>query len=136
MKLIIFEGISGSGKTTLFHPVHKLSNYQDLQIHRFTPTNWVYDRLEGRREVDYEESNKKLQELFEVYVIWCDCSSITANKRQIEKKDSMIEDLARARMLFKEYFEKVTSFKQVIYLLTDSLIIEECIDIVKEKIYE
>ncbi len=136
LKLLIFEGISGSGKTTLFHPVHKLSNYQDLQIHRFTPTNWVYDRLYGRREVDYEESNQKMQDLFEVYVIWCDCSSVEAYKRQSEKKDIMTEDLPSARMLFKKYFERVTSFKNVIYVPTDMWSLQKCINYIKEKIYE
>ena len=48
-KIIIFEGISGSGKTTLFHPTHKLSNYRDVCIHRFTPTHWVQDRVNKRK---------------------------------------------------------------------------------------
>ena len=135
MKLLIFEGISGSGKSTLFHPVHKLSNYADLHIHRFTPTNWVYDRLSGRREVDYEEINTELQKLFDVYVIWCDCDPQIAYNRQIEKKDPMIEDLTQAKELFTEYFNKVTSFKHVIHLPTHALVIDECVDIISREIY-
>ena len=136
MKLLIFEGISGSGKTTLFHPIHALSNYQDLHIHRFTPTNWVYDHLCSRREVDYEWFNQKLQSIIDTYVIWCDCSSSVALERQISKGDSRIEDLEKATELFTEYFSKITSFTNVIHLFTDILTIDQCVDTVKRAIYD
>ena len=135
IKLLIFDGISGSGKSTLFHPIHRLSNYGDLHIHRFTPTNWVYDKLYNRREVDYEELNQNIQKIINTYVIWCKCSPEIAYARQIKKKDIMIEDLEKAIKLFDEYFSEISSFKNVICLNTDILTIDQCVELVRKKIY-
>ena len=117
-KIIIFEGISGSGKTTLFHPTHKLSNYRDVCIHRFTPTHWVQDRVNKRRHHNYEELNAGLQSIADVFVIWCDVTPDIAMERQIAKKDPMIEDLRIARSLFFEYFTEETSFKNLLHINT------------------
>jgi thymidylate kinase len=135
LKLIILEGISGSGKTTLMHDIHAMSNYLDLVVHRFTPTNWVYDHLERRREFDYEKYNEKLQEIYDVSVIWFDCSPEIAMNRQIEKKDPRIENLREARKLFTKYFSTITSFKDIIYIQTDKLSKEACIDMIRTSIY-
>jgi len=134
-KMIIFEGISGSGKTTLFHPTHKLSNYRDVMLHRFTPTHWVQDKVNRRRVHDYEELNAGLQSIAEVFVIWCDVAPDIAMKRQIAKKDPMIEDLRIARTLFYEYFTEVTSFKNILHVNTGTKDLETCVEEIKEFVY-
>lgn len=136
MKLIILEGISGSGKTTLLSPLLGLSNYEDVFIHRFTPSQWVYDHLYNRRETGYENFNTALQSINDVIVIWCDCDPKVAYQRQLEKKDAKIEDLVKARELFSEYFSSVSTWKKLIHLRTDLLSIEDCIKKVKKEIYE
>ena len=136
MRLVILEGISGSGKSTLFSPILALSNYENVLIHRFTPSQWVYDQLYSRRKMDYEDFNSKLQSIVDVRVIWCDCDSKIAYQRQLEKRDEKIEDLVQARKLFQEYFNTISSWKNVIHLRTDLFSIEDCVEKVKREIYE
>ena len=134
-RIIIFEGISGSGKTTLFHPVHALSNYGDLLIHRLTPTHWVMDRVAGRRLSDFADIEEDLQRMTDVYVVWTDCAASVAASRQVEKQDTRVENLIRAQALFGEYFDCHTKFRNVIRLATDELTIDECVARIYDEIY-
>lgn len=136
MRLIILEGISGSGKSTLLSSILDLSNYGDVLIHRFTPSQWVYNRLYGRRKVDYEDFNFKLQLINDVRIVWCDCDPEIAYQRQLEKGDEKIEDLVQARKLFQEYFFTISTWKKIIYLRTDLFSIEDCVEKVRKEIYE
>lgn len=134
IKLIIFEGVSGSGKSTLYARVRKLINHEALQVHRFTPTQWVYNVLYDRDWVNYEKLNTQLQEIMDVYVIWCDCSEDVAIQRQNYKDDPVTEDLVEARVLFSYYFRYISTFKKVLYLSTDEPV-DKCMEQIKEFLY-
>ena len=131
MKILIFEGISGSGKSTLIENLRSLDNYDVVQLHRFTPTQWVYDRLYNRREVDYEWFNNEFQKLIPVYMIWCYCSPQVALDRQRKKENDLTENLEKASNLYNEYFMTVGTWKNMLKLDTSKLSIKECIEEIK-----
>lgn len=133
MKILIYEGISGSGKTSLISNIKSIDNYEYIQIHRFTPTQWVYDHVYNRRDINYEFLNKGIQLLVPTYVIWCDCDEEIALKRQQQKMENdKTEPLLLARKYYHEYFSTISSFKKVLYLDTGKLTIWDEIEKIKE----
>ena len=141
MKLIILEGISGCGKSTLIHPVNALSNYRDLVIMRFTPSNWVYNALYHRPFESYEYLNGELQKTLDVHVAWLKVEASIAKERQQEKSHTpgkqveVKEYLDRAAKLFDYYFNKVTVFLNVHQIQTELRSVEETVEEIREKVY-
>ena len=113
-RYLVLEGISGCGKSALLHGVNRLSNYLDVAIMRFTPSMWVYNKLYGREVVDYEPMNITIQSNHDTHVVWLMVDPDEALRRKTVKGDlDKIEDLHKASELYLEYFDVVTSLKQV-----------------------
>ena len=128
MKILVYEGISGSGKSKLLSYTKELDNYKYIQIHRFTPTQWVYDRLYDRRNVDYEEFNNNLQSITEIFVIWCWCTPREALDRQmVKREEDKTEDLEKASLLYEKYFRDISVFKNILRVDTENFSISECL---------
>lgn len=80
---------------------------------RFTPSCWVYNQVEGRREVDYEPINQALMSTADVHVVWLDCPPNEALRRKLAQGDTRLEDLVLAAWTFADYFDSVCTFKHV-----------------------
>ena len=118
-RVIILEGISGSGKSTFHHAVGQLSGYRDSVISRFTPSMWVYNKVYGREEVDYESINQALEQDHEVHVIWLIVDVEEALRRKVAKGDlDKLEDMEAAHLAYEEYFDRVTVLRHVYWIDT------------------
>jgi len=73
----------------------------------------VYNRVAGRREVDYEPINQALMGTADVHVVWLDCPPDEALRRKRAQRDDRLEDLALAARTFADYFDSVCTFKRV-----------------------
>lgn len=129
-QLVIFEGISGSGKTTLFTPVHRARQYEDIQVHRFMASHWVYAQSRGE-EVDEDTlwaMEGGLAAALPVLTVWCRCSPEVACQRKVEQGDTNVEPLGMMRRLddlYREYF--ATHVGRLLILDTEALSIDECV---------
>lgn len=136
-KMIVLEGISGSGKTSLLHPINALSNYRDPVLMRFTPSCWVYNKLYGRDEVDYEPLNQSIMAEHELHIVFLQCDPTVAYRRQVQKKDKYTEDLHAAEQLFFQYFREVTSIpsNRIHSVKTDVPSQSEVVDWINARVY-
>jgi len=139
-QLIIFEGISGGGKTTLFTPVHRARNYEDLHIHRFTPTQWVYAQLHDRsvKVEQLQAVEQALEKIVPTLVVWCRPDPQVALDRKLAEGDPnlMEGDFVKADHLYWRYFNEVSTFTRVIELATDKLSVDTCVEIIIEVLRE
>ena len=137
-QLIVFEGISGGGKTTLFTPVHRARNYEDLHIHRFTPTQWVYAQLHDRpvKVEQLQAVEQALEKVIPTLVVWCRPDPQVALDRKLAEGDTnlMEGDFYKADRMFKKYFDRVCTFTRVIELATDKLSVDTCVEIIIEEL--
>ncbi len=133
-QLIVFEGISGGGKTTLFTPVHRARDYEDLHIHRFTPTQWVYAQIHGRpvKVEQLQAVEQALEKVIPTLVVWCRPDPQVALDRKLAEGDTnlMEGDFDRADRWYKRYFNEVCMFTRVLELPTDKLLVDDCVEII------
>lgn len=136
-QVVIFEGISGSGKTTLFTPVHVRRHYEDLQIHRFTATHWVYAQLYGR-EVSLKELQALEQSLMDAaptLLVWLRCDPHIAAQRKANLGDSNVEhDMAGADRLFWTYLTRHSQITRRLELWTDRSTVTACVEQIVENL--
>jgi len=135
LKIQIFEGIPGSGKTTLRFNYALSSNFEDLQLDRFTPSQWVYGHLRG---IDLTEQvlqvERAITKELDVYLIYMEVDPSQAAIRQIDKRDnydSALMELIKAKDLYEKYLKEVCSYKKVIKINSSLHSVEEEIRILK-----
>jgi len=131
--LIILDGISGTGKTTLKHAISNARGFKDYIFHRFTPTEWVYSVL-NRRSINLEllkTHEEKVQEIWDVTLVTLTCDPHKALKRKSTMLEEVIEpDIALANKLFLVYHNFLTSIKKKIIINTNDKSINECTDLI------
>ena len=138
-RILIYEGIPGSGKSTLRYEIGLRSNFKDLTIDRFSPTQWVFSKLREDNLVFLGSQVEEIMEKeFDVIVIWCICSPETAFKRCREKNDSInstLLELERAEELYRMYFRKFSRFTNIVGIDTENSI-SETVDTLMFKLFE
>ena len=134
-RVLIYEGIPGSGKTSLRYAYGKLTQFVDLTIDRFTPTQWVFSQLRNDLIVqDLSEIEQALDNILNVVVIWCQCPIEKAFQRCRQKRDfidSSIDNLIKLEQLYKEYFSTKCKFSKIIELDTNRSLDNICLDLLK-----
>lgn len=139
-QLVIFEGVSGSGKTTLFTPVHEARSYEDLHVHRFTPTHWVMAQLYAR-SVELSQLRtleEELQKTIPTLVVWCRPPPLVAKGRKLAEGDPNVleHDFEKVDRLFEEYLTRRTAFDRVMELDTNNLSVDECVELIVKELVE
>lgn len=124
-KLVIFEGSDKVGKTKQFRGYRSVTHFGPLAIDRFTGSNWVYDQFYNRKTdlKSYLISEEKIQEAYDCYLILLTAPSRVILQRILDEehgndKDLALENYAKARDLFQEYFDQFTRFEKKLIVNT------------------
>lgn len=135
--LIILDGISGAGKTTLKHAISNARGFKDYIFHRFTPTEWVYSVI-NRRHVNLEllkTHEEKIQDIWNVTLVTLTCDPFKALERKATMANEVIEpEIAIANKLFVVYHNYLTAFKRKIIINTNDKTIEECTNLILNRV--
>ena len=135
-KVVALEGVSGSGKTALIHPVNQLNDYRDYVMMRFTPSMWVYNKVFGREEIDYEHISRAMQDVADLHLVWLQVAPEEALRRKAAKgDDDYIEDVYVADLWFEFYFDYVTAIEQVHRVDTTGRTETEVLREIEQRIY-
>ena len=125
MWFVVFEGVDGSGKSTLEREVARARNFEDLHVHRSTPSQYAYGKLYGR-SVD-----KLALYQFELGVL-TGCSVLLvvltcAPKVLVERRPEIkLSELLEAQVLIAEYALKRCQWRNQLWLSTDEISLQEC----------
>lgn len=133
MEIVIFDGMSGSGKSTLRKRLDKHLAYGIISMDRFTPSCWVYEVLRGRDNtkfvVDFED---KFEKNYHPLLVICHCHPHIARARDVTNE--VMFGYYDERHMFFKYVNEVSRYSRLMMLDTGVHGVEDCINIVQEKI--
>lgn len=136
-RLIILEGISGSGKSTMLRELNVRREFKDLHIHRFTATSWVYGAIQ-RRDVCLEQLRQDedaIQKIWPTTLVTLTCDPYLAVKRKEKMAGEFIEEhIAIANKLFVMYHNYLTVIKRKIIINTNVTSIEDCAEVILQRV--
>lgn len=131
-RLVVLDGANGCGKSTLRYALFQSLEYNVLTIDRFTPSQWVYDRLRGndnsKEILEFEEKMNMLNPI----VIICKCDPMTAIDRarpndHLRTIEFSIEDQL---LMFDKYFD-VSRYSYLYEINTGMYNVDRCVDRIK-----
>ena len=131
-RLLIFDGACGTGKTTLRYKLFQDLNYNILTIDRFTPSQWVYDRLRGndnsKEILEFEDKMNMLSPI----VIICKCDPMTAidRARPNDHLRTIEFSIEEQLLMFDRYFD-VSKYSYLYEIDTGINNIDRCVDRIK-----
>ncbi len=126
--LIILEGGDKVGKSSIYQLLRRRTNYQPLVIDRFIGSNFVYDKFYDRHPTNepyelYYETERKLQEVFEVYMflLYADPEDQRVRIEKNEKGpdlDKAISNYQQINEYYRQYLEGSPIAHKVLALTT------------------
>ena len=120
---IYIEGLDRTGKTTLKKELSKETNYEHVILDRGPISNIAYDYLFGRKtpedNLEYEAKESFLNPLIII---------LYASEEEIFRRMKSTKTEAF------EYAEKITEFRNILWIDTTNISIEEEIKIIKDYI--
>lgn len=116
MIILILEGMDSVGKTTMLNMIRQTTKYEICVLDRFLGSDFVYDKIYGRKDRDKEiiEFENKLSTIADVHLVYLYCSDSVEHKKRLTEKGDLdkLNHMKMAKKCFAWYFN-MTNFKKM-----------------------
>lgn len=135
---IYIEGLDRTGKTTLKKELSKETNYEHVILDRGPISNIAYDYLFGRKtpedNLEYEAKESFLNPL--IIILYASEEEIFRRMKSTKtENDEFHKDFDWKKNIEAfEFAEKITEFRNILWIDTTNISIEEEIKIIKDYI--
>ena len=137
---VIFEGLDKAGKTTLEWEFLKATNFKHLVVDRGPVGYKVFDKLLGRDtklgDQEFIHQARKIMKNKDFMVVYVHCDEAVAEKRLKGYSETCPYDYNKAQKMLKDNIRRYYDERKVLDLDTSEKSIEECVELIVEKLEE
>ena len=137
---VVFEGLDKAGKTTLEWEFLKATNFKHMVIDRGPMGYMTFDKIFGRStklgDRDFIHFARKITKSDDYMIVYCVVDKNVADERLKVHNETCPYDYGKAQKLYRDNVHRYYKADKVIEIDTTYLSIEECVELIVEKLKE
>ena len=137
---VVFEGLDKAGKTTLEWEFLKATNFKHMVIDRGPMGYMTFDKIFGRStklgDRDFIHFARKITKSDDYMIVYCVVDKNVADERLKAHNETCPYDYGKAQKLYRDNVHRYYKADKVIEIDTTYLSIEECVELIVEKLKE
>ena len=137
---VVFEGLDKAGKTTLEWEFLKATNFKHMVIDRGPMGYSAFDKIFGRStklgDRDFIHFARKITKSDDYMIVYCVVDKNVADERLKAHNETCPYDYGKAQKLYRDNVHRYYKADKVIEIDTTYLSIEECVELIVEKLKE